>query len=147
MFDNLKGSSTTYEPYKYILQDTGHVYIGAKFSYEELLLNEGMSFKLKSIISHYILKEADPRNTLESELYYLEEGSFIFETLMQLKVKVKAQVQVEKKGLLGKTRLKYCERVYSLKELTDINLARKKAAGMVITEMIVSKLALMSFTV
>lgn len=147
MFEGLKNSQTLYEPYKYILQDTGSIYIGAKFSYRELLENESTSFKLKAIISQYLLKEADPENTLESQLYFLEEGNFIFDTLMQLKVKVKVQILVEKKNLFGKTVSKYREKVYSLKELTDINLARKKAGGLVITEMIISKLALMSFTV
>ena len=147
MFDGLKNSQTSYEPYKYILQDTGNIFIGAKFSYRELLENEAVSFKLKAIISQYILKEADPENTIESQLYFLEEGNFIFDTLMQLKVKVKSQVQVEKKTLFGKTKIRYQEKTYSLKELTEINLAKKKACGMVITEMIISKLALMSFTV
>lgn len=147
MFDGLKSNQTSYEPYKYILQDTGSIYIGAKFSYKELLENENTGFKLKAIISQYLLKEADSENTLESQLYFLEQGNFIFETLLQLKVRVKVQAQVEKRNIFGKTKVKYQEKVYTLKELTDINLARKKASGMVITEMIISKLALMGFTV
>ena len=35
----------------------------------------------------------------------------------------------------------------SLDELTDCNLARKKASGMIIREIIISKLGLMTFSV
>lgn len=146
MFDSLKNSKISYEPYKYIMQDTGSLYIGAKFSYDELVNNETLSFKMKAIISQYILKETDPATTLESHMYYMESGTFVYNTYEQLKVRVKAQVLQEKKSLFGKKSSHYVEKVYSLKELADTNLAKKKGAGMVITEIVISKLALMSFT-
>lgn len=147
MFDSIKGVATTYEPYKYIMQDVGNIYIGAKFSYRELIDNENLNFKMKAIIKQYILKESDMENTLESQLFYLEKNNFVYETLSQLKIKVKAQVLEQKKALFGKTKSVYAEKVFTLDELTDINLAKKKGMGMVITEMTISKLSLMSFTV
>lgn len=144
--EKLKNSKTTYEPYKFIMQDTGSLYIGAKFSYEELIKNELLSFKMKAIISQYVLKESDIGTTLESELYYIEKGSFLYEVYEQLKVRVKVLELTEIKGLFGKKRTEYRENIYSLEDFSDINLAKKKGAGLVVTEMIVSKLALMSFT-
>lgn len=147
MFESLRNSKISYEPYKYVMQDTGSLYIGARYSYEELLDSEVLGFKMKAIISQYLLKEASADTTLESQLYYLEKDTFIYKTLEQLKVRVKAQVLETKKSLFGKEKSGYKEKVLTLKELTDMNLAKKKGAGMVITEIVISKLSLMSFTV
>ena len=132
----IKGNVTQYEDFKYVMQDTGSIYVGAKYAYEELLEAEAVPFKLKAILTHYILKEASPQTTLESEFYYLEPGTFLYETWKQLKVRVKVQVQVEKKSLFGKKRMEYQEKILTLKELTEMNLARKKASGLLITEII-----------
>ena len=143
----IKGNVTQYEDFKYVMQDTGSIYVGAKYAYEEFLEAEAVPFKLKAILTHYILKEASPQTTLESEFYYLEPGTFLYETWKQLKVRVKVQVQVEKKSLFGKKRMEYQEKILTLKELTEMNLARKKASGLLITEIILSKLGMMTFSV
>ena len=46
-----------------------------------------------------------------------------------------------------KKKMVYTEKILTLKELTEMNLARKKASGMIIREIIVSKLGLMTFSV
>ncbi len=144
---SIKGKMTQYEDFKYVLQDVGNIYLGAGYSYGELLEADAVPFKLKAILTHYILKEVSADTTLESQFYYIEQNTFLYETFLQLKVKVKAQVQVEKQHLFGKTRLEYQERIFSLKELSEINLARKKASGMIIREIIISKLGMMTFSV
>lgn len=147
LIDNLTSSKTSYEPYKYVMQDTSSLYIGAKFSYEELTECEQLPFKMRTVVAQYLLKEQDPETTLESAIYYLEKDSFVFKVLEQLKTRVKVQELVLKKGLFGKESSQYVEKKYKLNELAEINLAKKKGAGMVVTEVIISKLALMSFTV
>lgn len=142
----IKGNVTQYEDFKYVMQDVGNLYLGARFSYEELLGHEGVPFKLKAILTQYILREASPDTTLESQFYYLEEDTFLYEIFCQLKIRVKAQVQAEKKTLSGKTRIEYQEKIFSLHELTGMNLARKKASGMLVREIILSKLGIMTFS-
>jgi len=148
---------TRYDDFKYVLQDVGSLYLGAGFSYEELLSQELVPFKLKAILSRYVLKEAAPETTLESQFYYLEAGTFLYEVFSQLKIQVKVQEQVVKKrarwpfanaaGKASKEKYLYQEKVYSLKELAGINLARKKACGMLVREIIVSKLGMMTFSI
>lgn len=133
--------------FKYVMMDAGNIYLGARFSYEELLSQEMVPFKLKTILNRYILKEANPETTLESEFYYMEKDTFLYDTFSQLKVKVKVNVRMEKKSLLGKTSWQYGEKILKLKELTEINLAKKKASGMIVREIIISKLGLMTFSV
>lgn len=143
----ITGSVSSYEDFKYVMQDTGNLYLGAKYSYEELLEAEAAPFKLKAIINHYVLKEASPETTLESQFYYLDRESFLYEVFCQLKVKVKVQIQTEQKGFWGKGKIRYQERIFSLKEFTDMNLAKKRASGVIIREIIISKLGMMTFSV
>lgn len=143
----IRGNVTQYEDFKYVIQDTGSIYLGARFSFEELLEQEMVPFKLKAILTHYILKEVSPETTLESQFYYLEKDTFLYETFKQLKIRVKIQRQVEKKKLFGKSGIEYKEEILSLQELTEINLARKKASGMMVREIIISKLGMMTFSV
>ena len=123
--------------FKYVMQDTGNIYIGARLTYAELMDQEMLPFKMKTSLE----------TTLESEFYYLEKGSFLYETFAQLRIKVKVNVLTEKKSLFGKKKMVYTEKILTLKELTKMNLARKKASGMIIREIIVSKLGLMTFSV
>ena len=145
---------TRYDDFKYVLQDVGSLYLGAGFSYEELLAQELVPFKLKAIVSQYILKEAAPQTTLESQFYYLEEGTFLYEVFSQLKVQEQVPKKQRRLPLGGKSsgrgreeKYIYQEKVYTLKELAGINLARKKACGILVREIIVSKLGMMTFSV
>ena len=145
-----------YDDFKYVLQDVGSLYLGAGFSYKELLEQELVPFKLKAILSRYVLKEAAPETTLESQFYYLEEGTFLYDVFAQLRIQVKVQeLGKPKRRFFGNAggdeisekRVVYREKVYSLKELAGINLARKKAGGMLVREIIVSKLGMMTFSI
>ncbi len=138
---------TYYDDFKYVLTDVGNVYLGAGFSYEELLSHEMVPFKLKAIISQYILKEISADTTLESQFYYLEENTFLYQVFAQLKIRVKAQAPEEKKRLSGKMQTLYKEKIYSLQDLAGMNLAEKKASGMIIREVIISKLGMMAFNI
>lgn len=133
--------------YKYFMQDTGSVYLGAKLSYAEILQDEMVNFKYKSIVEHYIFKDTDPQTTLESQLYYMTKEQFSYRTYEQLKARVKVSILEEKKTLFGKKKNGYVTRTMPLSAFADINLAQKKARGVVIQELILSKLALMAFSV
>ncbi len=133
--------------FKYILQDTGYIYLGAKFSYNELLEEEMMAFKLKTILSQYILKDVDADTTLESHFYYMLPETFAYKTYRELKIKIKVSVPEQKKTLTGKVRTIYKDKVYTLKDFAELNLAKKKQMGIIVREIVVSKLGLMSFTV
>lgn len=133
--------------FKYIMQDFGSLYIGARFSYSELLGHEMTPFKLKSIIEHYIIKDTLAETTLESQLYYMTEEDFSYKTYSQLKAKVKVCLYVEEKSLFGKKKMAYRNKNIPLDKFVKMNLAQKKKYGIKIQEITVSKLALMAFSV
>ncbi|MCM1173810.1 MAG: hypothetical protein NC341_02030 [Blautia sp.] len=133
--------------FKYYMQDAGRLYFGARYSYAELLAHEMVPFKFKSIIEHYIMKDTRPDTTLESQFYYMTPEMFSCKTYGQLKAKVKVSLLVEKKTLFGKSRMVYRDQLFSLDEFVRMNLAQKKKHGVKIQEILLSKLALMSFSV
>ena len=136
---------TAYEANKYTMQTISFVYIGAKFTYEELLENEDINFKFKAIVERYILPESTPDTTLESELYFLQEGSFIYKTYQQLRLTVKVNVLRDKKHLFRKSTKEYTEEIWKLKDLVSMPAEEKEKAGVVIQELILSKTALLGF--
>ncbi len=142
-----KSPAAVYEDFKYMLQDVSRIYIGARYTYRELMQNPETAFKFKSVIEHYLLKEADPDTSLESDFYYMKPESFSCRTYEQLKVKLKISILTDRQGRGGKTERVYRERTVPLAEFAAIPLAEKKRDGIVVQELILSKLALVSFVV
>lgn len=140
-------SKTGYEEFRYVMQDTGNYYIGARFTYAECMEEDNIPFKFKAIIEHYLMKDTDVENSLESHLYYLKNDEFSYKTYIQLKARVKISVLTTKKNIFGKEKTIYEEKIVSISDLAEMNLARKKGSGVIIRELVLSKLALMSFSV
>ncbi len=140
-----------YEDYKYSMQDTARLYVGAKYTFRELLDEDEISFKFRLIMERYILPEADREDTLETHLYYLAPDSFLVKVYKQMKARVKVNVIEEKKPLFGGIRGKagpvpkkrYVTKQLTVEELAGIPPAEKERQGCVIQELSVSKLALL----
>ena len=122
---------TVYENYKYSLQDTAKVYIGAKYTFAELLDQDEVAFKFRLIVERYILaeKEVDPQDTLETHLYYLKPDSFLVKIYDRIKARVKINIIEE----------------LNIRELVAMTPEEKEAKGVVIQEISMSKLALAAF--
>ena len=140
-------SQQQYEDYKYVMLDTAFLYLGAKYSYAELIENEEVPFKLRSVFERYIIPELDPETTLESHFYHMESKEFSYKTYRQLKIKIKASRLVEKKGFLGLGKVKrvYRSEVIPLEKFVEIPKVQKERDGFLIQEIVISKLALMGF--
>ena len=134
-----------YEDYKYVMQDTYQLYLGAKYSFEELIDNEEVPFKFRLIVERYIYQDVDPQTTLESQLYYMTSKDLQYRIYRQIKMKVKVNVIEEKKSLTGKCKKVYTTRILPVEELVKMTPAEKEEKGMVIQELMCSKLALMTF--
>ena len=135
---------TVYEDFKYSMQDVSRVYVGCKYSFQELLDDDDLLFKFRLIVERYILPEADPEDTLETHLYYLGPESFVVKLYKRIKARVKVSVIEEKKSLFGKVKRQYVTKQLTMDELVGIPLEEKERQGMVIQELSVSKLALTS---
>ena len=139
--------SSEYQDFKYVLQDVRTLSLGVKYTYEELLQDDRVPFKFQAVITQYLLKETSPDTTLESEFYYMKPGTFIYDVYRQLKAKAKIRTQTVKKAMFGKEKIVYKEETLTVEELAAMNLAQKKAAGLMIEEIELSKLGLMTFSI
>ena len=86
------------QDFKYVLQDFGNIYIGARYSYEEMLKSEEIPYKWKAIIRHYLLKETSPETTMENHIFFMKEDDFAYETFQELKASFKMSVWIEADG-------------------------------------------------
>lgn len=138
---------TIYEDYKYVMQDTGNLYLGAKYTYEELIENEDVTFKMRTILRKFILGEMDmdPATTLESHFYFLEPKGFVFEVCKQLKIRVKFAEVVEKKTLFGKKKEVYETKMLKIEKFAEMTPAEKEKRGVIVQEIAINKLAMMAF--
>ena len=143
---------TFYEDYKYSMQDVNRIYVGCKYTFEELLEAEDISFKFRMIMQRYVLPEANPEDTLETHLYYLLPESFLVKIYKQMKAKVRVNLLEEKRRLFaagpgedeGKPAQgkQYVTRMLSIEQLAAIMPSEKEKKGIVVQELSVSKLAL-----
>ncbi len=137
--------TTVYEENKYSMQDTSFLYVGTKYTLEELINEDEIPFKFRLVVERYILPEADLQDTLESHLYYLEPKSFLVKIYGQIKAKVKINIIEEKRTLLGGRKKQYVTKMLTVEELAKMSVAEKEENGVVVQEIKLSKLALMAF--
>lgn len=135
---------TVYEDYKYSMQDVGNLYIGAKYTLEEILDNDTIYFKYRMLVNQHVLQEADREDTLETHFYYLDGKSFLVKIYKQVKTKVKVSLIEERKGLFGKRKKGYVTKVLPIEKLVAMTPQEKEKVGMVIQEISMSKFALMT---
>ena len=132
--------------FKYILQDFNNIYIGARWTYQEMTEHKDIPFKWKAVIAHYLSKDADLSMKFVDHLFAMTEHDFSYQTYLQLKAKVKVSVWETKKGLFG-TKSGYVSREYSVEEMVTDPQIREMRDHMIVEELRLSKIALMSFSV
>ena len=138
-----------YEDYKYTMMDTAFLYIGSKYTYAEVLANEDVPFKFRTIAERYLIPEIGGETTLESDLYHMVPTDFNYRTYLQLKAKVKISRLVNKKNIfgLGKTKRVYETMIIPLAEFAKLSVQEKERDGIFVQELVINKLSLMAFTV
>ncbi len=129
------------DDFKYYMQDIERYYFGARYNYNELLNNEMVPFKFKTIITKYIKDDIDYDTTLESHLYYLDQTKYDYRIYKQLKARVRVS-QYKNPDNQSKG---FKEKVYTIEQLSKISPEEKTRQGILIRELILSKLALFGF--
>ena len=131
------------DDFKYYMQDIERYYFGARYNYQELLDNEMVPFKFKTIITKYLKDDVDYDTTLESHLYYMERDSFDYEVYKQLKARVRVVLYKDP----SKREKGFKEKLLTLEQLVRIKPEEKEQQGMIVRELVLSKLALFAFSV
>lgn len=132
--------------FKYIVQSFNDYYIGARWTYGEMMVNENMPFKWKAIITHYLLKEVDKDTTMENHIFYMTEKDFAYQTFKELKARFKMSVYVPADGKRHKSG-HYESREYKIEEIVNSRELHEQMDTIIVEELHLSKLALMMFAV
>lgn len=136
---------TQYEDYKYVIQDITHVYVGAKYTYAELLQNDETPFKLRAILSQYMMKEAAPELTIAKHLMLLKETDLSYMVYKQLKAKCKVYEWKEADG--GKVRKSgYVSSIYDVGAVKGIALKQGQEHPLILEEISFKKLSMMAIS-
>ena len=131
--------------YRYVMHDMTNVYIGAKYTYDELMDVDEVPFKLKTIFSHYMLKEIDGNTTLENHLFYMKKTDESYLVYKQMKARFKLNVFRENGH--GKGKSGYVQKSYKINEIVEGPEAAFLHANMntiFVEEMHITKLGLLS---
>ncbi len=130
------------DDFKYYMQDIERYYFGCRYNYRELLDNEMVPFKFKTIITKYLKDDIDYDTTLESHLYYMTDENYDYRIYKQLK----SRVRVMQYKNAAHTEKGFKEKIYTIEQLVRTPREEKEANGMIIRELIFSKLALFGFS-
>lgn len=136
-------NKTVYEDYKYCMQDTGNLYVGAKYTINEIAENEDILFKFRKVCVESLKNGSDGDDSLETILYYMQPEDFRVQVLKQMRAKVRVNI-IKEKSFFGKKKKEYVTEFMSIPNLVSMTKEEKESVGLVIQELRVNKLALLT---
>lgn len=137
--------------FKYVIQDISSTQIGARFTYEEMLMSERIPLKFQSIINIYILREMKYKNPTDEypekteigkHILSLKAGNIIYDTYKRLKLKIRFCVP-DKKGAFKVKQLGFDSFIDFVAEYEKEN----DLTTIVLQDITISNLSLMTFSV
>lgn len=139
--------SMEYQDYKYILNDLSKLYFGAALTYGEACEHDYMPFKMKAVYKNYF-KLASDDMTIGEHLMLLTKDSLDFMAFQNMGAKVKLNVYSVTTDKKGQQVEKWIpEVVLSLEDFVKEESYHAYPESVQVTELIVSKLKLMTFSV
>ena len=129
------------QDFKYVIQDLTNVYIGARYTYEEMLEDDNVPHKLKEVIVRILLAEVAPDTTPENHIFYMTPDSASFKACKKMKARFKMSVWQPAAGRKHK-KAGYVNREYSIEEIVASKELHDKKDTTIVEEMHISKLGL-----
>ena len=133
------------DSFKYLLQDITNIYLGARYTYKELVEDEEhVPFKLQQVIYHYFLQEVDENTTPENHLFFLTRDSKSYEAYRKMKAVFRMSVYENGgKGRFGIIKKPgYVTKEYPLDEVVDSVELHQKMDTIIVEEVRISKMGL-----
>lgn len=134
--------------FRYVMQDMTNVYIGAKYTYDEIMNVDEVPFKLKVILSHYMLKEVAGNTTLENHIFYMKPDDMSYMVYKRMKARFK--LNVFKEDGHGKGKPGYIQKEYKIQDIVEgpeAAMLHEKMNQIFVEEMHITKLGLLSVSV
>lgn len=128
-----------YEAFKYVMTDISSIYIGAKFSYDELLEHEDVPQKLREVIFRIFMSEVAGDTTIENHIFYVTKDSQTYKALKKMKAKFKMSVWEPAKGW---KKAGYVNRSYELDDIVGNAKVFANRDSIIVEEVHISKMGL-----
>lgn len=132
----------TNDDFKYIMQDTSHVYFGKELTYEEMMAHNDIPFKFKAIISTYVSKDVPLQKKMVDHLLSMDTNSFTYQVYNHIKMEVKIFYK-EEKEIFGKKKEHWVHKNCTLASFVEKYRESVIAGEVAIEDIAISKLALM----
>lgn len=131
-----------YPAYEHVMQDLGHVYIGALLSYGALMERDDVPFKLRAILAHYMLKEVAPQTTISDHLFFIQKNDLSYLAYRQMKARFRLSV-FEEPGESGRKTAGYVSRLCTIDDVLEDAALRARRDTTIVEELCFRKFALL----
>ena len=133
--------------FKYVIQDTGHIFFGKELTYAEMMDRNDVPFKFQAIIGSYISKDADLSNRIVDHLIKMTKDEFSYRIYEQLKLQVRFFYKEEKIGLFGKKKMRWIHKTLKMQEFLQNYKEMVEREEATIEDISISKLGLMTISI
>ena len=127
------------------MHDLTNLYIGAKHTYNELLVAEDVPFKLKTLISRFVLREVDGDTKIEDHIFYLKETDMSYQIYKEMKARFRLSVWKDEND--GAKKPGYKSQTYRIAEIVGNEELIRKRDITLVEEVHITKLGLMGVTI
>lgn len=108
--------------FKYVMHDMTNIYIGAKYTYPELVDLDDIPFRFRMNISQFVMDEVDENMTLGEHILNLKKEDRAYRIYRQIKARVKLTIR---RDSVKKGQSPYVQKEYKVQELVEGPLAEK----------------------
>lgn len=133
--------------FKYIMQDTGHIFFGKELTYAEMMDRDDVPFKFQAIIGSYFSKDTELTNRMLDHLMQMTKEEFSYRIYDQLKLQVRFFYKEEKMGLSGHKKEKWVHKTCKLQEFLQNYKGMVEKGQVNIEDISISKLGLMAISI
>ena len=127
------------------MHDLTNLYIGAKHTYDELLVSEEVPFKLKTLISRFVLREVAGDTKIEDHIFYLKETDMSYQIFKEMKARFRLNVWKDESD--GVKKPGYQIKTYRIHEIIGNEELMRKKDITIVEEVHITKLGLMAVSV
>lgn len=133
--------------FKYILQDTGHIFFGKELTYAEMMDRDDVPFKFQAIIGSYFSKDIELSDRIVDHLMKITKDEFSYRIYDQLKLQVRFFYKEEKMGLFGQKKVSWVHKTCKMQEFLQKYKEMVEKGEAIIEDTSISKLGLMTISI
>lgn len=102
------------DDYKYVIQDFSNVYVGANYTYGELVDSDDTPSRLADVVCRIFYREVDAQTKIADHLQAIKEDSACYMAFSQLRIQIKVTFVVNVQDKSGNCKEEYETKDYSL---------------------------------